>query len=164
MRDQAETRWRVDDEAGLLACYDATVAAAHRYAHRLTGSRARSEDVVQDVYLQLVRAARDGRVVEVGAGWIMLAVRHRVLDQVRAADREERRLRLVWSSHADASASSDLGSLDGVELSGRERAALTLRYVDDLTVAEIADALGTSVRATESLLARARARVRKAGA
>jgi RNA polymerase sigma-70 factor (ECF subfamily) len=33
---------------------------------------------------------------------------------------------------------------------------LSLRYLDDLTVPEVADALGRSVHATESLLARAR--------
>ena len=37
---------------------------------------------------------------------------------------------------------------------------LTLRYLDDLTVPECADALGKSVHATESLLVRARAAFR----
>ncbi len=38
---------------------------------------------------------------------------------------------------------------------------LVMRYLDGLTVAEIAEQLGRSVRATESLLARARAALRK---
>jgi RNA polymerase sigma-70 factor (ECF subfamily) len=37
-----------------------------------------------------------------------------------------------------------------------------LRYVDDLSVAEVARLLGKSVRATESLLARARTALRAA--
>ena len=36
------------------------------------------------------------------------------------------------------------------------QAVLSLRYLDDLTVPAVADALGRSVHATESLLARAR--------
>ncbi|MDT9151321.1 sigma-70 region 4 domain-containing protein, partial [Escherichia coli] len=41
-------------------------------------------------------------------------------------------------------------------LKPQHRVALLLRYVDDLPVAEVARLLGKSVRATESLLVRAR--------
>ena len=41
--------------------------------------------------------------------------------------------------------------------------ALALRYVEDLEVAEVASAMGRSVRATESLLARARRRCASSG-
>ena len=41
-----------------------------------------------------------------------------------------------------------------------QRVALILRYVDDLTVADVANELGRSVRATESLLVRARRTLR----
>ena len=42
------------------------------------------------------------------------------------------------------------------------RAALTLRYLDDLSVPECADVLDRSVHATESLLVRARTAFRSA--
>ena len=42
-----------------------------------------------------------------------------------------------------------------------QRAALTLRYLDGLPVAEVAACLGRSVHATETLLVRARAALRK---
>jgi DNA-directed RNA polymerase specialized sigma24 family protein len=42
-----------------------------------------------------------------------------------------------------------------------ERAALTVRYLDGLPVAEVAACLGRSVRATETLLVRARAALRQ---
>jgi RNA polymerase sigma-70 factor (ECF subfamily) len=42
------------------------------------------------------------------------------------------------------------------ELSSAHRLVLALRYVDDLSVDEIATAMGRSVHATESLLVRAR--------
>jgi RNA polymerase sigma-70 factor (ECF subfamily) len=44
---------------------------------------------------------------------------------------------------------------------GTHRAALTLRYVDGLSVAEVARALGRTVHATEALLVRARAAFRR---
>src|SRR5262249_34282342 len=122
--------------------------------------RARTEDLVQDAYMGLLRQAKAGNISQAGIGWIFVAIRHRFLDIVRASEREERRLRLVWS-RPDGDVPDDIPDpLLGVRLSDRERAALTLRYVDDLPVAEVAAALGSSVRATESLLARAKARVR----
>ena len=42
-----------------------------------------------------------------------------------------------------------------------QRAALTLRYLDGLPVAEVARHLGRSLRATETLLARSRAALRR---
>ena len=45
-------------------------------------------------------------------------------------------------------------------LNDHQRAALTLRYLDGLPVAEVARHLGRSLRATETLLARARTALR----
>lgn len=47
-----------------------------------------------------------------------------------------------------------------VGLSSRERAAVVMHHVDGLSVADVAKELGATVRATESLLARARAKAR----
>ena len=47
-----------------------------------------------------------------------------------------------------------------VGLPDDQRTALVLRYVDDLAIADVAELLGRSVRATESLLARGRAGLR----
>jgi RNA polymerase sigma factor (sigma-70 family) len=46
------------------------------------------------------------------------------------------------------------------KLSDVERAALVLRYIDDLPVSAVAAVLGRSPEATESLLARARRHLR----
>jgi integrase-like protein/sigma-70-like protein len=43
----------------------------------------------------------------------------------------------------------------------QQRAALTLRYLDDLPVAEVAAHLGRTLHATETLLARARTALRR---
>jgi RNA polymerase sigma-70 factor (ECF subfamily) len=44
----------------------------------------------------------------------------------------------------------------------RQRAALTLRYLDECSVAEVADTLDVSYRAAESLLSRAKVNFRSA--
>lgn len=46
-------------------------------------------------------------------------------------------------------------------LPGQQRAALTLRYLDDLPVTEVAAHLGRSLHATETQLVRARAALRR---
>ena len=47
------------------------------------------------------------------------------------------------------------------ELSSHHRSALTLRYLDDLPVADVAALLERSVHATEALLVRARSAFRR---
>lgn len=48
------------------------------------------------------------------------------------------------------------------QLGAHHRAALTLRYLDGLTIPEVADHLGRTVHATEALLVRAHAAFRAA--
>jgi RNA polymerase sigma-70 factor, ECF subfamily len=151
--------WTVTDEASLVACYDQSVAHVYRCASRLTGNdRDRTDDLVQDVYLGLVRVARDATPYTVGIGWLCLAARHRFLDGIRGADREHRRLRLVEPVADGSSEAPDVTGL--ADLPDRERAALVLRYLDDLSVPEVAAEMGLTVHAAESLLARARRRMR----
>lgn len=145
-----------------MTCYRATVAEVFRYASMLCGSdRARAEDLVQDAFLGLVRRVRAGDRVDVSVGYLMVAVRHRFLDDVKHRAREQRRLELVASSRPPDPPQS-IGELAG--LSERERTAMVLRFVDDLPVAGVADAMGISTRAAESLLARAARRLRSGGA
>lgn len=158
--NQLETRWPVRSEEQLLEYYDRSFPAAYRCAARLTGGdRHAAEDLVHDAFVRLIRAVQSGDVSDVGIGWIITTVRRRFIDRSRSSQREERRIRLVASDPVDAPPSNSYGStLDG--LSDRERAALIFRYVDELPVADVANLLGTSVRATESLLQRAKRKAR----
>lgn len=159
MADGEAPVWDVTTERGVLACYDASFDALYRYAARLTGRRAAAEDLTQETFVRLVRSARAGAVESIGRGWLMTTMRRLYLDSLRSAGREQRRLQLVVTApSSDPAPPSAL--LDG--LSDRERAALVFRYVDDLPVAEVAALLGSSVRATESLLQRAKRRARGA--
>lgn len=152
--------WIVTDEASLVVCYDQSVHHVYRYASRFTGNdRARTDDLVQDVYLSLVKAARGG-LGEVGMGWLYTSVRHRFLDRIRGQQREERRLRLIASQPGEGTDEAPVDVPGLAELPDRERMALVLRYLDDLSVPEVAQTMDLSVHATESLLARARRRMR----
>lgn len=150
--------WDVSSEQGFMACYRATLSEVFRYAAMLCGSdRALAEDVVQDVYLAAMSKARDGGLRDLSVGYLIVSVRHRHLDRLRSAQREDRRLRLVAASPPDDEryVPSMLASLPE-----RERTALVLRYVDDLSVAQVGREIGVGTRAAESLLARATRRLR----
>jgi RNA polymerase sigma-70 factor (ECF subfamily) len=158
--EEAAVRWSVATPDALAAFYDASIGAAYRYAAKLTGNRASAEDLVQDAYLALVGAARRRAVSDVSVAWLTTTIRNRHIDRLRRGGREAVRLRLVGVTDEAVSVDELPGSVVDV-LPARERAALVLRYVDDLSVPEVARQLGMSVHATESLLARARARARK---
>ena len=103
-------------------------------------------------------------------GWLVGVARHKLADHWRRSIREER-------SHAAAAARGS-GAGDALDdpwdewldteaayaalrcLPAPQRAALTLRYLDGLPVAEVAAHLGRSVHATETLLVRSRAALR----
>lgn len=160
---EVDRRYDVSTRVAMMTFYEMAFADVYRSASRLTGgNRAEAEDLVQDAFVRLVRAARDGSVQEVGVGWLITTIRRRHIDQLRSIDREGRRLRLVASNHASpdhmatgADRRDESGALLAV-LSDRERTALVLRYVEDLPVAEVAHLMGLTVRATESLLQRAK--------
>jgi RNA polymerase sigma-70 factor, ECF subfamily len=157
----------VGTKEGFLAFYRVAVGPAHRSASRLCGGdRLRSEDLVQEAFVDLVREIRSGRITSVDVGWIIVAVRHRFLDSMRRREREERKLRLVWSR--------DQTTTDGVvELSSQrvtallsklpeaQRVAVVLHHVDGLSINQVAAALDRSTHATESLLARGRDQLRR---
>jgi RNA polymerase sigma-70 factor, ECF subfamily len=92
--------------------------------------------------------------------WLIGTARHKLVDHWRRQEREGRSLRLVdvavvddpWDVRLDALRARQV--LD--RLSPQHRAALTLRYVDDLPVPQVAALLQRTVHATEALLVRAR--------
>ena len=153
--DRAVAVWR--------AFYDRSFHEAAGYAMRLTGGKSSAaEDLVHDAYLAMVRAWQNGRIDEMETGWLIVTIRHLFLNKLRDEGREERRLRLVHSASAPIDEPT-VSSVDELlqDLPDRHRAALILRYVDDLSVGEVAANLGLSLHATESLLARARDQVRR---
>ena len=162
------SRHPVETKDDFLAFYRLAVRPAYRSASRLcAGDRIRSEELVQEAFIDLVREIRSGRITSVDVGWVIVAVRHRFLDSIRRRDREERRLRLVWSRDRDDSPVELADTSDAratqllARLSDAQRAAVVLHHIDGLSVDQVAVALGRSVHATESLLARGRDQLRR---
>ena len=88
-------------------------------------------------------------------GWLIVVARHKFIDHQRRVERERRRPVVLDERRAGDFDGRDDDLLAAVRaLPPVQRAAITLRYVDDLSVRAVGDALGKSRRATESLLAR----------
>jgi RNA polymerase sigma-70 factor (ECF subfamily) len=146
----------------LLAVVDAELGNVFAFILRRCGDRALAEDLTSDVILRAVRETKRARAV-VTPAWLTTVARNRLVDHWRSRAREDRRLQMAWSNPdadewADDGAPLEPGVVNQVmrELPPDYQAVLSLRYLDDLSVPGVADALGRSVHATESLLARAR--------
>lgn len=160
---QQAIEWGGDDVgARVAACYDRSIHDIYRYLHRATaGDRRLTEDLTQETFMACVRAVREGVPDATTLPWLMGVARHKMIDHYRRRSRDERKLSLAWSVRDDDSSPfvevTDTQALDALRgLSPLHRMVLILRYVDDLSVNHVAAEIGRSVRATESLIVRAR--------
>jgi RNA polymerase sigma-70 factor (sigma-E family) len=147
------------DRGRLAELYMLHAPDALRFAYLLTGDRALAEDLVQDAFARLV-----GRLVHLRRGEAFPAyLRQTVLNLSRMHFRHRRVERAYLERQgrtrpADATASGidvqwDLWSAVQ-QLPERQRAAIVLRYYEDLSEREIADALRCRPGTVRSLLSR----------
>ena len=148
----------------LLALYDTAMPEVYNYIHRRCRNRTVAEDLTTEVFLSAVESINRDVVTEVTIAWLIGIARHKIVDHWRRVEREQRRLHAVadeeavasdgdpWDARLDILAARDVLA----DLGAHHRSALTLRYVDDLPVAAIAQILDRTLHATETLLVRAR--------
>lgn len=150
-----------DPGAALLALYDTAVREVYGYLLHRCRDVAAAEDLTAETFSAAVASIGRGVVDEVSTGWLIGIARHKLVDHWRRVERTTRNLRAVgdtpveddpWDAHLDALLARDV--LD--RLGAHHRSALTLRYVDDLPVPEVAAIIDRTVHATEALLVRAR--------
>jgi RNA polymerase sigma-70 factor (ECF subfamily) len=153
----------------LLARYDEILPQVYGYVLRRVRNRTDAEDLTAEAFMAAVSSIGRGQVDEVTPAWLIGIARHKLADHWRRAEREQRRLTAVASNEPDDAGDPwdvELDVLDARDVLGaldaHHRAALTLRYVDDLAVPAVAELLGRTVHATEALLVRARSAFRAA--
>ena len=150
----------------LIDLFESHFDALYRFCLARTGEVAAADDAAAEAFLAAARAFATGRGAEVDRPWLFVVARRRMVDHWRASERQrhriERLVRLRRSERPETGshdARSDLAQ-DVIETLGslptRQRAALALRYLDEHSVAEVADRLDLGYQAAESLLARAR--------
>ncbi len=130
-----------------------------RLAYLLIGSVAVAEEIVQEAFIRL--QGRWDRVDAPG-GYLRSTVVNMSRNEIRRRGREQRAVR----RHPRPDGSIDLGAdemLDAVaQLPPKRRAAVVLRYYEDLTEREIADILGVRPGTVKSLLHRGLKQLRAA--
>lgn len=147
------------------AFYRAELPCVYGYLLRLcAGDRSLAEDLTQDVWVELVEELRRGRDERADRRWLIAVARSRFLDHARRERMRDTKLRL-FSRPIEADVEPTTGQvLSRLEaLHPLHRAVLVLRYVDDLPVPEVAAVVNRDITATNSLLARARAQLRRVG-
>jgi RNA polymerase sigma-70 factor (ECF subfamily) len=159
----------IDHGATLLAIYDGAVGEVFAYLRARCGNRAVAEDLTAETFLAAVGQIHRDRVDAVTVAWLIGIARHKLIDEWRRGARRPTTADVgdppddvlargdeVWDTVIDQHLVGDVMA----ELGPHHRSALALRYFDGLPVPEVADHLGRTVEATETLLVRARRRFR----
>lgn len=153
----------------LLLLYDETLPIVYGYLLSRCGQVAVAEDLTGETFLAAVDAVRRGQPAQLSIGWLVGVARYKLADHWRRQAREDRGLRAVSDPPGTLAEDPWDEELDGLRarnvlarLGPHHRAALTLRYLDDLPVPEVAACLERSLHATEALLVRARKAFRRA--
>ncbi len=162
------------DAAAWRALYQRALPAVWRQAYALVGDVHVAEDITSETMLALLknidRLQTDAPKI---AGWLRVVVRCKAADYQRKVFRARDKLGMVVDAsangHAVGSPSAPLEAeetrvevlrvLD--ELPDRQRLVLEWKYLDALRVREIAERLGDSEKAIETVLYRARREFRR---
>jgi RNA polymerase sigma-70 factor (ECF subfamily) len=170
---------RLNDELLVLRCQEGDTEAFEtlvsrwqrrlwRHAWRLTGDESAAWDALQEAWLGISRGLN--RLADAAAfpAWAYQIVSNKCRDSVRRERRQREATEVYGGSmqHKEqeaASAEQDHSSLREAleQLSGPDRAILSLRYEEQFDVREIANVLGIPEGTVKSRLFHARRRVRK---
>ncbi len=152
----------------LAELYVRHVPAANRLAFLLTGDRSQAEDLVHDAFVRCVGRFGHLRAHEAFDAYLRRSIVNLHVSRLRRL-RVEREWLSKEAGRVDRSATAGMPDVATREdmwrrllrLPPRQRAVLVLRYYEDLSEREAADALRCSVAAVKSLTARATAALRE---
>jgi RNA polymerase sigma factor (sigma-70 family) len=160
-------RLRPDNDKAFERLYERHVRDVYRYAAAMLGEAADAEDVTQTTFLNAYRAFQSGTRPEKPRSWL-IAIAHNVCRQrFRQAQRRPHEVAFDERiGEREAAAESLAPSAEDLrralsQLPPNQRAAIVMRELEGGSYAEIAEVLGTTVSALETLLFRARRALRE---
>jgi RNA polymerase sigma-70 factor (sigma-E family) len=146
---------------------DSRLSALLRYATMLTGDPHTAQDLVQDTMVRVQLNWRRVARSDSPDGYVRRMLTNQFIDLRRGSwlkrvllRAEPEPVRAVPTDHADETAERDRVWSMLAGLPRQQRAALVLRYYEDLPDAEIAEALGCAVGTVRSSISRALATLR----
>ncbi len=165
------TRIRVGDAAAFGELMDAHFNSAARVAYRLLSSRDLAQDAAQKVFTAIWEQRTTFSPTRSIKGYILVAARNQALKDIRHARVEERHEHAVLSvpegerqhTNDDVALVEDRATLAVLlaRLSERRRQAVELRYLEQLSYADIAQVMKISPGAAEQLVIRALEELRR---
>lgn len=135
------------------------------FVHRMTGDPARSDDLVQEIWLRVVRGLPRLDVPDRFPAWLFTLARRAMTDELRQAYRRVSTDPLAGDEDAQPPPGTDgvASLLDRLEiedalaaLAPHDREAVALFHLADLPVAEVAEILAVPPGTVKSRLHRAR--------
>ena len=128
--------------------FDSLFPRAQALALRILGNRGAAEDVAAEALTRAYTRWPRLRTLSYRDGWVLKVASNLAIDAIRR--------RPATSTIADEPSPEDLGTLRVAlaaalhSLPDRQRAVIALRYLSDLSEAEVADALGMAVGTVKS--------------
>jgi RNA polymerase sigma-70 factor (sigma-E family) len=157
---------RAAAEGGMDALYRVHSAEALRLGYLLTGDRTLAEDLVQDAFVKVLGRFHDLRNRD--AFWWYL---RRTIVNLSTSHFRRRRVERAWleRQHPSGEAGSfphDLGDRERLRealmsLRPDQRAAIVLRFYEDLSLSDTAEALGMPLGTVKSTVSRGLERLRE---
>jgi RNA polymerase sigma-70 factor (ECF subfamily) len=139
--------------------FRASYSSVARTVFVVVGDRGRAEEITQDAFVQMLRHWSSVRGYERPDAWVRrVAIRIAVKQAKRERMRGERERLAVVRADPTPLPDPDLAA-SVAQLSPMQRAAVVLFYWEDLSVFDIARALGVSESTVKQHLFRARARL-----
>ena len=149
----------------VAAHFEAHRARVYRWAYAMCGRHEDALDVVQEVFLRMLRRPPELPSVAAAVGWLRQVTSRAVIDRWRAdssrdAARRERVLRAAAEESADSRELAERLRATIETLSQQQRLVLMAKTYDRMTFQQIADELGIAVPTAKTHYLRALSAVR----
>jgi RNA polymerase sigma factor (sigma-70 family) len=157
---------RADADKAFERLYERHVHDVYRYAAGMLGATADAEDVTQTTFLNAYRAFKQGTRPEKPKPWLITIAHNVCRQRFRQAQRRphevefDERFGEGAEDNISAPSAEDLRRALS-QLAPNQRAAIVMRELEGCSYAEIAEVLGISVSALETVLFRARRALRE---
>lgn len=149
-----------DWRAAFSELYEEALPTVYGFVRLRVGTSAVAEDITAETFAAALARFQEGTADEVTISWLRMVAKRRLIDLWRresvASDKVVVLAGSLRSRHEPSA--EERGRVMQVldDLDSSHRAVLVMQHIEGYTVNEIAEVIGRSPKATESLLTRAR--------